>query len=170
MFLIPKHSFYCSLDCVFLISFIVRMFLVHVWNSKFFLLFLACSWFNSPCSCYSFHFYSFFVPQTSFDVPNLVFSVLFPIHPIFMILYCSFFYEPKYSVLSFFDLVPKILNCICLADLLALFLFSSTIFLPIYDVKYQVVYVLSCFIMLLTMLIAQTVSTFLLRIQYLCKL
>ena len=61
-------------------------------------------------------------------------------HPTFVLLYCSFFMT--YNVTSssfFFNLVPKILNCIWLPDLSALLFFSRTRFLPIYDVIYQVV-------------------------------
>ena len=50
---------------------------------------------------------------------------------------CLFMYE-AYNVPSsfFFDLVPKILNCICLADLLALSSFSQVRYFLLYLVVY----------------------------------
>ena len=101
-----------------------------MYETPSFLLFLAGSWFNCQCSCYNFHFIVFFVPQSSFDVPNLVLSVLFLTHPKFVFCIVPFLWTYNVPSSFFFYLVPKILNCICLADLLALFLFSSTIFVP----------------------------------------
>ena len=137
----------------------------YVLNALF--LFLAGSWFNRQCSCYSFHFTGFLFLNTL-----LMFLILFQTctqNSCYCIV--PFLWTHNNVPSPFFDLVvPKNLNCICLADLMTLFLFSSTIFLPIYNVIYQVVWVLLCFIMLQIMYIVQAVSMFLLRIQYLCKL
>ena len=82
LFLIPSNLFS---DYIFLISFIVLC-SQGMYETQSLLLFLAGSLFLLQFPCYS-----LFVPQSSFDVPNLVLSFLFLTHPTFMLLYCSFF-------------------------------------------------------------------------------
>ena len=93
-----------------------------MYETPSFLLFLAGSWFNCQCSCYNFHFIVFFVPQSSFDVPNLVLSVLFLTHPKFVFCIVPFLWTYNVPSSFFFTwpvgFVPFLKYDICSYDVI----------------------------------------------------